>query len=1036
MAEQLDIIIVPHTHWDREWYQTFQQFRARLVKTIDKLLDILDSDDQFSHFLLDGQTIILDDYLEIEPEQEERLKRYTRTGRILVGPWYVQPDEFLVSGESLIRNLQMGIERASDFGGLMCVGYVPDCFGHIAQLPQLLQGCGIDSAVFWRGVGAEAHKSEFEWAAPDGTSVLVIHLADALGYSNARQLPLNVDEFVTRVELLAANILPKATTNTLLFMNGSDHLQAQRGLPEVIAEANRLLAHIDPERQLLLTRFSRGARHGYGLESAPPAETSPQYDSIHLQIGTLPQYIERVRQHNSQFETLHGEMRSSQYSHLLPAVLSTRIWIKQQNAATEHLLERWVEPLAAWAALLGSSYPKGLIRTAWKYLLQNHPHDSICGCSIDQVHRENSTRFAQSQQIGESVLAQALQDIAAAIDTRAPLPYTGYDPVPIVVFNPAPGPRTAQVQAVVQLPGSLHNAAVIDEHAASVPYRVINRWRQEIGSMPFAREMLDTAVGLAGVNTPSQLIQMAQSMVSSALGQSEDNSVITRIYIEDYTESPLHHVHHTPQPGVVYIEVMIAPRGRVSPNEQELTSAVEQVLALLKREDIHTFEITLVDQARETIDFIAADLPAYGFKTFWLYPRGLKEEILHRDGYASQLRPLLTGQNSIENEFYRVEACVQDGTLTVTDKESGVVFRGLNRFIDGGDVGDLYTYCPPDHDTQVSEPLESPKIELVGTGPVRATLRISGRWSLPTGCTANRTERSVRTTVCPITSEVSLVPGVRRINIHTSVENRAKDHRLRVIFPVPYTVEHAAAEGAFEVRTRSAAPPVPPDVSEWAEEPVSTFPQKRFVDVSDGKIGLGILNRGLPEYEILQNGPGVAEGQSAVALTLLRCVEWLSRGDLATRHGPAGPMEYTPEAQCQGHYEFDYALVPHSGTWEAEEALVSREAQAFNIPVAARAVVTEQHMGQIPSQASLLTASPAELVVSAIKRSNREEGLIVRVYNPLSREVEAKLRPGFPFEQAYLTNLLEERTMPLETTGEQAVQVRIRGGGITTLLFT
>ncbi len=168
MAEQLNIILVPHTHWDREWYLTFQQFRARLVHTIDKLLDILDRDSNFTYFMLDGQTIVLDDYLEVQPEQEERLKKYARAGRINVGPWFIQPDEFLVSGESLIRNLQVGLQRATEFGEPMRIGYVPDCFGHIAQLPQILQGFGIDNAVFWRGVGAEARKSEFLWAAPDG----------------------------------------------------------------------------------------------------------------------------------------------------------------------------------------------------------------------------------------------------------------------------------------------------------------------------------------------------------------------------------------------------------------------------------------------------------------------------------------------------------------------------------------------------------------------------------------------------------------------------------------------------------------------------------------------------------------------------------------------------------------------------------------------------------------------------------------------------------------------------------------------------
>src|SRR5947209_14388200 len=388
MAQQLNIIIVPHTHWDREWYQTFQQFRFRLVHAIDTLLDILDRDPGFTHFLLDGQTIVLDDYLEVRPEQEERLKKYTRSGRIQVGPWYLQPDEFLVSGESLVRNLQIGLRQASEFGEPMHIGYVPDTFGHIAQLPQVLQGFGIDNAIFWRGVGAEAEKSEFYWAAPDGTKVLVIHLADALGYSNARQMPLNTEDFVTRVELLASALLPKATTNTLLFMNGSDHLEPQNGLPEVIAVANKLLAHLEPEQEQLLVRYGHREQN----------RDANQYDSIHIQIGTLPQYVNSIRQHISDphaapLQTLSGDMRSSQFSHLLPSILSTRMWIKQQNALTEHLLEHAVEPLTAWAWKLGAPYPTGLVKLAWKYLLQNQPHDSICGCSIDQVHRENSVRL-------------------------------------------------------------------------------------------------------------------------------------------------------------------------------------------------------------------------------------------------------------------------------------------------------------------------------------------------------------------------------------------------------------------------------------------------------------------------------------------------------------------------------------------------------------------------------------------------------------------------------------------------------------------
>ena len=1045
MAEQLNIILVPHTHWDREWYQTFQQFRVRLVRTIDKLLDILDRDSNFSYFMLDGQTIVLDDYLEVQSDQEAHLKQYTRTGRISVGPWYVQPDEFLVSGESLIRNLQMGMQRAAEFGEPMRIGYVPDCFGHIAQLPQILQGFGIDNAVFWRGVGAEAKKSEFLWAAPDGTRVLVIHLADPHGYSNARMMPHAADEFAKRVEFLSAQILPMATTNTLLFMNGSDHLEPQDRLPETIKAANALLAHINPEHEKILTHFGQTPQNG----------SNKHLGGIHVQIGSLPQYVEVIRrQHglepeanegngyaqDAPLQVLTGEMRSSQFSHLLPSVLSTRMWIKQQNNATEHLLEHWVEPLTAWAWKLGAAYPAGFIRVAWKYLLQNHPHDSICGCSLDQVHRENAVRFAQSQQIAESIIAQAMQSIAEVVNTHAPVQATHahHQPIPIVVFNPAPGRRAEIAQVVISFPGSLRNAVIIDEQGQHIPFAVVNRWRQELGSAQLTREATATAMTLMGANTPGAFIRLAESTAAMMLGQPEGTYEIIRVHVE--TEQ---------QPGVAQIEVFVAPRASATPKDHDLLASEQQVLAILQREDIHSLNVSAIDQVRETIEFVASDLPAYGLKTFWVYPRGFKAEV------TPALTSTLTGQErQIENEWYRVEASAEDASLTITDKLTGAIFTGLNRFVDGGDVGDLYNYCPPAVDVLVSQPSEPPKIELVSAGPVRAILRISGRWSLPVACTTNRAERSSRTSICTIVSDVALSPGIRRIDIHTSLDNRVKDHRLRAIFPVPVRVEHVAAEGTFEVRTRPAATARPADIADWAEEPVNTFPQKRFVDVSDGTTGLAVLNRGLPEYEMLQDGPGIGQGQMAVALTLLRCVEWLSRGDLSTRHGHAGPMVHTPEGQCLGHQEFDYALVPHSGDWQGEEARVLREARAFTILV--RAMVaplpdrgTQRHKGGptveigrsretlLPSCATLIEVEPRELVVSAIKRQNAGKGLLVRIYNPFSHAVEASIRPGVDSSKAFVTNLLEEEQEQLFWNGEagEPLHIGIRAGEIKTILI-
>src|SRR5258708_11351758 len=217
-------------------------------------------------------------------------------------------------------------------------------------------------------------------------------------------------------------------------------------------------------------------------------------------------------------------------------------------------------------------------------------------------------------------------------------------------------------------------------------------------------------------------------------------------------------------------------------------------------------------------------------------------------------------------EWYRVEGSPEDGSFTVTDKKTGAVFGGIKRFVYGGDVGGLYPYCPPAQDTLVSQPMEPPTIEVLSTGSVRTGLRIQGRWSLPIACVADRAARSGHTTICKISSEVTLTPGARRIAIHTSVDNRVKDHRLRVLFPVPYSVEHVAAEGTFEVRIRPVAAPRPADVEDWIEEPINTFPHKRFVDLSNGSLGLGVLNRGLPQYEILPDGPAIPPGHVSVPL--------------------------------------------------------------------------------------------------------------------------------------------------------------------------
>jgi mannosylglycerate hydrolase len=848
------VFVVSHTHWDREWYLPFEEFRTRLVELIDELLDILSKDEQYRHFTLDGQTIVLEDYLAVRRERRADLERHIRNGRILVGPWYVLPDEFLVSPEALIRNLMVGHSLGHEFGPVMEVGYTPDPFGHIGQLPQILQGFGIKSAVLERGLADEG--TELRWQASDGTEVLLVYLRD--GYDNAALLPVrDPDEFKKQVNYLTESLAPHGLTECVLLLNGTDHMEPQPELPGAIGQYNA----------------------GAGDETI-----------IH---GTLPSYVDSVRRSlgSKTLPTVQGELRQAKRFHLLPGVLSTRMYIKQRNHACQTLLVKWAEPFAAFAQLLqpSASDLQDPIRRSWRYLLQNHAHDSICGCSVDQVHREMITRFDQSQQIAESVTQKSLETIVGSVNTSS-LTAESASNVPVVVFNPMAGPRTDVVELAEQLTGDPGAFAVHDP---------------------------------TGEVTPGQIV-----------------------------------------------------------NEGE----------------------------RSTVLFLAQDVPGHGYKTFFFRP-----------GKARETRETAL-PSSIENEFYRVEVEPSDGTLVVTDKETGTVFAGLNSFVDGGDRGDEYNYCAPEEDTQVSNPSEAPTIAVVEVGPVRQTLQIRLSYRLPVSLTEGRRRRLEETVEIPITSRISLYPGVKRIDIHTTVTNHAHDHRLRVHFPTPWRVESSFAESAFDVVERPVD--LPMDTNGWIEQPVPTHPQATFADLSDGHSGLMVANKGLPEYEAF----GEAKG-TTIALTLLRCVGWLSRDDLNCRRGHAGPKLETPEAQCLGTYSFHYALIPHMGDWR--NAL--NEAYALNAPL--RGVVTDMHAGTLRAESSFVKIRPSSLTVSAIKNPEEREGLVVRFHNTEDHVVKAEVCLLRPFDRASLVNLNEDELRELPVDDQGRVSLPVRGKEIVTLRF-
>jgi len=449
-------IVVSHTHWDIEWYLPFEEYRAKLLMIMDKVIDLLENNPEFKHFTLDGQASPIEAYLEFRPEMEDKVRRLVAAGKLLLGPFYSQPDEALASSEALVRNLLIGHRTALKYGRVMKVGYLPDIFGHVPQLPQILRGFSIDSFIFSRGLGDEEDwlKPEFIYEAPDGSRVLARFLRR--GYCNSNLLGL-VDpynrqgwesptgwktvflniyyhepepDFQAALEKVKelSKILEDTYTRVLLLMNGCDHMPPQAYIADIIRKLN---------------------------------ETG-EFELIH---GTLEDYVKELRKHADKMQVYKGEMRGCKSRPILSSSISARMYIKQMNYQSQLLLEKYAEPLSLLASMHGYRYPRKRLLTAWKLVLLNHAHDSIYGTGTDPVHKENEVRFLRAIQIASDVAYEAARHLAERIADNPP---SGAE-YRVLVFNPLGWPRRDIATLVLPSAGF----KLVDAEGREIPAQVV-----------------------------------------------------------------------------------------------------------------------------------------------------------------------------------------------------------------------------------------------------------------------------------------------------------------------------------------------------------------------------------------------------------------------------------------------------------------------------------------------------------------------------------------------------------------------------------
>ncbi|HKY76759.1 MAG TPA: glycoside hydrolase family 38 C-terminal domain-containing protein, partial [Acidimicrobiia bacterium] len=631
-----------------------------------------------------------------------------------------------------------------------------------------------------------------------------------------------------------------------------------------------------------------------------------------------------------------GELRSAAGAPLLAGVISNRVDVRAAAAAAERAVERRAEPLLAlfrppeeWVAAAG------LLGVAWDRLIANSAHDSACACCTDAVADQVLVRYAEARQIGDALADQALTDLATE---------TGTGPGEVLVVNTRPGSRSGVVEV----------------------------------SAPAGRDPSEAFIGPDGIPLAVQLLEMTHGQLFAArVAGTKVGWVADRIVGSTFDGHPVLQWELETDKAEPCLRFTAA-----GPDDRpvDVSDAGAALLELGRAGTPVSVRLDGAAQRRVLVE--TGPVPGYGWTTL-RRPIGTET-----GGEPSAIPVRITtdqpGGPVLDNGVVRVAIDTDGGTFTIRTG-SGLSVGGLNRYVDGGDGGDTYTWCPPADDTIVERPA-SVTVDVEEAGPLRGRVLIITTYQWPTHAEGDEnacTKRSATTTTATIRTAVSLTAGDPVVAVETTLDNRSRDHRLRVHFPLPVTVDGSHAGCAFTVVRRGLEAKGGP-----AETPPATFPARRFVDCSgDGK-GLAVISEGVVEYEVTGGG-------CELAVSLLRATGFLSRRRLALRPDPAGPAVPVEGAQVQGTRRWRYGLVLHSGDWEA--AHLSRRADAFLNPLEVAVGSTAPAGGARPPSGQVLRVDGAE--VSAVVRD--ADDVMVRLFHPGSGPASATvgeetvdLRPG------------------------------------------
>ena len=910
--------VISNTHWDRAWVYPFNETRLLLIEFMDNLLELLENDPKFHSFLLDSQTIAVEDYLEFRPEREEQIKKFVKQGKLIVGPWYNLPEEYIVNGESLVRNLVVGHKQAEELGKVSKIGYTPFSYGQTSQMPQIYNGFDIDTIIFYRGINTK--KAEFVLEGPDGSRVLGCRFGALSRFSyyfyvyRMAKFGMGRDEWWYDWD-----------RGTLPFrLNNENHPHSHYYPLDVHQEKFDLsVLHvqvkklIDDESEHFSTSHI-ACMQGFDCSSPDPQESllAEESNKVAKELGhelfldSLENFMNEMKKEVKDPEVLYGESRNpgavGKWVHLMGDVISSRTKIKRRNAKGEVALQRYAEPFAALGWLAGGEYMKSTLDMSWKYLLQNHPHDNICGAGIDQMEKDMMYRFDQNDILSLGVMRRSLSAIVKQIDNND----IDINEAAITVFNPSPFARTEIVTFSIDLPdkSEYEGFSIRDSKGNTIPYTETGR--ESFGTL--VRNLQDISLQLR-----SQRVQVSAEFT---------------------------------------------------------------------------------------------DIPAFGYKTYHL-----KKEEENINSIPVKLNDDST-EHIMENEFIKV-TINKDGSLNILNKATSKEYKNQNYYEETGEAGNPWIHMFPEENQTITTLNSDATINHIESSDLLTKFNVINKLTVPVGLEGEEGNyrRSEDTVEMIIDTTYILRKNQPFVEVNTKINNNAEQHRVRAMFPTNLNAKVSAAEVAFDVIERDI---IVKEGTPYYGKPNPQYPMHRFVDMSDGENGIAFFNDGIREYEAIP-----AEART-LALTLFR-------GFTATQSPVIDQWDVYPWmklSQSLGLNEWKYAIYPHQGNWD--EGNVYQEVERFNLPF--EMSQSGKGGGKLPKELSFISVEPKEIQLSSLKKAERSDSLILRLFNPTNMEIEGVIKTFKEIKEAWITNMNEERREQLEVKGN-SVKVKFGHKKIVTV---